>query len=158
MSRINTVNIDKTALERIETIAREQGLEIMFNKGLIAIIDPKHSEEYPHYRKDVRGMSTLDIHGVCRLFNVDDSSGTTQQVVKKLLSSGTRGAKPKVKDKLEALVSYALGLQDENLIDIDGKFADGKVTITILDGVKGVLAKDEVRTGNEPKPDTVVKQ
>lgn len=151
MNRVNTVGIDKTALERIETIAREQGLEVKFNKGLIALVDPNHTEEYPHYRKDVRDLSTLDIHGVCRLFNVDDSSGVTQQVVKKMLSGGTRGAKSKSKDRLEALISHSLGLQDEGLIDIDGKFADGKVTITIHDNVKGVLAKDEVRTTILPK-------
>lgn len=69
----------------------------------------KHS----HYFKDVRHLDYVDIYQVCKLFEVEDSSHCTQHSIKKLLMSGKRGAKDKIKDITEARDTLSRYLQIE---------------------------------------------
>ena len=71
----------------------------------------KHS----HYFKDVRHLDYLDIYQVCKLFEVDDPSHCTQHSIKKLLMSGKRGAKDKMKDIVEARDTLNRYLQIEGI-------------------------------------------
>lgn len=71
----------------------------------------KHS----HYFKDVRHLDYLDIYQVCKLFEVDDPSHCTQHSIKKLLMSGKRGAKDKMKDIIEARDTLNRYLQIEGI-------------------------------------------
>lgn len=58
---------------------------------------------YPKYYKDVSHISVIDVYGVHKLFNVNDSSGAIQHASKKLLLSGVRtGGKSMFKDVKEA--------------------------------------------------------
>ena len=57
---------------------------------------------YPHYFKDVSVLSDIDIYQVCKLFNIQDSSGCLQHAIKKLLVSGNRGYKDNLQDIKEA--------------------------------------------------------
>lgn len=81
----DTLTIDKSDLEKHWT-KKSDGSE------------RKHS----HYFKDVRHLDYVDIYMVCKLFEVNDSSHCTQHAIKKLLMSGKRGVKGKVKDITEA--------------------------------------------------------
>lgn len=65
-------------------------------------IEIKSSRKHSHYFKDVRHLDYVDVYMVCKLFEVDDSSHCTQHAIKKLLMSGKRGVKGKVKDITEA--------------------------------------------------------
>ena len=57
---------------------------------------------YPHYFKDVSTLSDIDIYQVCKLFDIQDSSGCLQHAIKKLLVSGNRGYKDNLQDIKEA--------------------------------------------------------
>lgn len=74
-------------------------------------VERKHS----HYFKDVRHLDYLDIYQVCKLFEVDDPSHCTQHSIKKLLMSGKRGAKDKMKDIIEARDTLNRYLQIEGI-------------------------------------------
>lgn len=71
----------------------------------------KHS----HYFKDVRHLDYIDVYQVCKLFEVDDPSHCTQHSIKKLLMSGKRGAKDKMKDIIEARDTLNRYLQIEGI-------------------------------------------
>ena len=52
---------------------------------------------------------------MCKLFEVDDPSHCTQHSIKKLLMSGKRGAKDKMKDIIEARDTLNRYLQIEGI-------------------------------------------
>ena len=74
-------------------------------------VERKHS----HYFKDVRHLDYVDIYQVCKLFEVNDPSHCTQHSIKKLLMSGKRGAKDKMKDIIEARDTLNRYLQIEGI-------------------------------------------
>ena len=74
-------------------------------------VERKHS----HYFKDVRHLDYVDIYQVCKLFEVEDPSHCTQHSIKKLLMSGKRGAKDKMKDIIEARDTLNRYLQIEGV-------------------------------------------
>lgn len=55
------------------------------------------------YKRPVGNRSHIDIYDVCDIFQVMDSSGATQQAIKKLLCSGQRGYKNAAQDLREAV-------------------------------------------------------
>lgn len=61
--------------------------------------EPKHK----HYHKDVSDRQTIDIYGVCEVFEVDDVSGRLHHAVKKILMAGKRGSKGYRQDIQEAV-------------------------------------------------------
>ena len=79
--------------------------------GGINSSERKHS----HYFKDVRHLDYVDIYQVCKLFEVNDPSHCTQHSIKKLLMSGKRGAKDKMKDIIEARDTLNRYLQIEGI-------------------------------------------
>lgn len=64
---------------------------------------------YSHYFKDVRGIDSIDVYRVIKLFNVTDPC--IQHAVKKLLVAGGRGGKNVERDLLEAADSINRALQ-----------------------------------------------
>ena len=74
-------------------------------------VERKHS----HYFKDVRHLDYIDIYQVCKLFEVEDPSHCTQHSIKKLLMSGKRGVKDKMKDIIEARDTLNRYLQIEGV-------------------------------------------
>lgn len=60
---------------------------------------PKHS----HYHKNVSDYQTIDVYAVCKIFNVQDSSGCLQHAIKKLLVTGQRGHKDRKTDIQNAI-------------------------------------------------------
>ena len=74
-------------------------------------VERKHS----HYFKDVRHLDYVDIYQVCKLFEVEDPSHCTQHSIKKLLMSGKRGGKDKMKDIIEARDTLNRYLQIEGI-------------------------------------------
>ena len=74
-------------------------------------VERKHS----HYFKDVRHLDYVDIYQVCKLFEVEDPSHCTQHSIKKLLMSGKRGVKDKMKDIIEARDTLNRYLQIEGI-------------------------------------------
>lgn len=60
---------------------------------------PKHS----HYHKDVSDYETIDIYAVCKIFDVQDTSGCLQHAIKKLLVTGKRGHKDRQTDIQNAI-------------------------------------------------------
>ena len=98
---------------------KSRGITIGYNKrvyeeskdGSIDGSERKHS----HYFKDVRHLDYIDVYQVCKLFEVDDPSHCTQHSIKKLLMSGKRGAKDKIKDITEARDTLNRYLQIEGI-------------------------------------------
>lgn len=74
----------------------------------------KHS----HYKKDVSGLTMIDVYRVCDLFGVQDTSGATQHAIKKLLLPGQRGGKSMRQDLQEAVDSLNRRIQ---MLDEDAK-------------------------------------
>ena len=64
-----------------------------------AIKKPKHS----HYHKDVSQYDTIDVYAVCKIFDVQDTSGCLQHAIKKLLVTGQRGHKDRKTDIQNAI-------------------------------------------------------
>lgn len=60
---------------------------------------PKHS----HYHKDVSQYDTIDVYAVCKIFDVQDTSGCLQHAIKKLLVTGQRGHKDRKTDIQNAI-------------------------------------------------------
>lgn len=60
---------------------------------------PKHS----HYHKDVSLYDTIDVYAVCKIFDVQDTSGCLQHAIKKLLVTGKRGHKDRKTDIQNAI-------------------------------------------------------
>lgn len=54
----------------------------------------KHS----HYFKDVSDYKEIDVYALCKIFEIDDPSGCTQHAIKKLLVTGKRGHKDRLRD------------------------------------------------------------
>lgn len=73
--------------------------------------EPKHK----HYHKDVSDRQTIDIYGVCEVFEVDDVSGRLHHAVKKILMAGKRGSKGYRQDIQEAVDTL-----NEKLRSLDG--------------------------------------
>ena len=98
---------------------KSRGITIGYNKrvyeeskdGGIDGSERKHS----HYFKDVRHLDYVDVYQVCKLFEVDDPSHCIQHSIKKLLMSGKRGAKDKMKDIIEARDTLNRYLQIEGI-------------------------------------------
>lgn len=68
-------------------------------------------KKHSHYKKDVSGLSMIDVYRVCDLFGVQDPSGATQHAIKKLLLPGQRGGKPMRQDLQEAVDSLNRRIQ-----------------------------------------------
>ena len=60
---------------------------------------PKHS----HYHKSVSQYDTIDVYAVCKIFDVQDTSGCLQHAIKKLLVTGQRGHKDRQTDIQNAI-------------------------------------------------------
>lgn len=60
---------------------------------------PKHS----HYHKNVSQYDTIDVYAVCKIFDVQDTSGCLQHAIKKLLVTGQRGHKDRKTDIQNAI-------------------------------------------------------
>ena len=60
---------------------------------------PKHS----HYHKGVSDYQTIDVYAVCKIFDVQDTSGCLQHAIKKLLVTGQRGHKDRQTDIQNAI-------------------------------------------------------
>lgn len=71
---------------------------------------PKHS----HYHKDVSNYDTIDIYAVCKIFDVQDTSGCLQHAIKKLLVTGKRGHKDRQTDIQNAIDTLNRLLELEN--------------------------------------------
>ena len=79
--------------------------------------NPTKEVKHSHYRKSVEGLDYIDIYRVCRLFGVEDNSHCLHHAIKKLLMSGKRGSKSKIKDITEARDSLNSYLSDEELFE-----------------------------------------
>lgn len=90
---------------------KNQSDSLIENGEQESLMERKHS----HYFKDVRHLDYVDIYQVCKLFEVNDSSHCTQHSIKKLLMSGKRGAKDKMKDIIEARDTLNRYLQIEGI-------------------------------------------
>ena len=91
-------------------------LDKILNAAFVLDTKSEGSErKHSHYFKDVRHLDYLDIYQVCKLFEVDDPSHCTQHSIKKLLMSGKRGAKDKMKDIIEARDTLNRYLQIEGI-------------------------------------------
>lgn len=83
------------------------------------------SKKHSHYHKDVSDRQTIDIYGVCEVFEVDDVSGRLHHAVKKILMAGKRGSKGYRQDIQEAVDTL-----NEKLLALDGN-SGIKTEITI---------------------------
>jgi hypothetical protein len=75
--------------------------------------EPKHK----HYHKDVSDRQTIDIYGVCEVFEVDDVSGRLHHAVKKILMAGKRGSKGYRQDIQEAVDTLSEKLRALDVIE-----------------------------------------
>ena len=95
---------------------KSRGITLGYNKRDYEYSKPEDIErKHSHYFKDVRHLDYLDVYQVCKLFEVDDPSHCTQHSIKKLLMSGKRGAKDKMKDIIEARDTLNRYLQIEGI-------------------------------------------
>lgn len=118
-------------LDLVEEQFGTTDVDIVVGKGMVSILSKDFEIDYPHYRKDVRKVSVLDVYKVCQIFNVQDPSGAIQHIIKKLLVSGVRGAKGQNKDRLESLATLVNFLEMEGIIDVVGHIQQGELTIKI---------------------------
>ena len=81
----------------------------------VAIAKPKHS----HYHKDVSRYDTIDVYAVCKIFDVQDTSGCLQHAIKKLLVTGKRGHKDRKTDIQNAIDTLTRLLELESEADDD---------------------------------------
>ena len=75
---------------------------------------PKHS----HYHKDVSQYDTIDVYAVCKIFDVQDTSGCLQHAIKKLLVTGQRGYKDRQTDIQNAIDTL------NRLLELESEAAD----------------------------------
>lgn len=66
-------------------------------------IDDSSKIKHSHYHKDVSDYDTIDIYAVCKIFDVQDTSGCLQHAIKKLLVTGKRGHKDRKTDIQNAI-------------------------------------------------------
>jgi hypothetical protein len=77
---------------------------------VMAKVKPALADKYPHYYRQLpEKVSHLDVYRVLDTFQVCRS--TVQHAVKKLLCTGTRGAKSEVTDIKEAIASLQRTLE-----------------------------------------------
>jgi hypothetical protein len=63
---------------------------------------PTMSEKYPKYYKQIpKGMTEIDVYGVCKLFPVADDTGCIRHATKKLLVPGTRTGGKSFRDDIK---------------------------------------------------------
>ena len=74
----------------------------------------KHS----HYHKDVSQYDTIDVYAVCKIFDVQDTSGCLQHAIKKLLVTGKRGHKDRKTDIQNAIDTL------NRLLELESEAAD----------------------------------
>ena len=69
-------------------------------KGAAGVVRPKENvlKKHNHYFKDVSDYKEIDVYALCKIFEVDDPSGCTQHAIKKLLVTGKRGHKDRLRD------------------------------------------------------------
>ncbi|MGP5346119.1 hypothetical protein ACTXLJ_05530 [Psychrobacter celer] len=60
-------------------------------------------QKHSHYHKDVSQYDTIDVYAVCKIFDVQDTSGCLQHAIKKLLVTGGRGYKDRQTDIQNAI-------------------------------------------------------
>jgi hypothetical protein len=64
--------------------------------------DSPMSEKYPKYYKKIpKGMTEIDVYGVCKLFPVADDTGCIRHATKKLLVPGTRTGGKSFRDDIK---------------------------------------------------------
>lgn len=62
-----------------------------------------NERKHSHYHKDVSDYDTIDVYAVCKIFDVQDTSGCLQHAIKKLLVTGQRGHKDRKTDIQNAI-------------------------------------------------------
>lgn len=69
-------------------------------KKKTGVVRPKESvlKKHNHYFKDVSDYKEIDVYALCKIFEIDDPSGCTQHAIKKLLVTGKRGHKDRLRD------------------------------------------------------------
>lgn len=67
-------------------------------KGKLKKVKKSNGVKHNHYKKDVSSYDVIDIYDVCEIFEVEDNSGCTHHIIKKLLVMGKRGHKTKERD------------------------------------------------------------
>ena len=60
------------------------------------------ARNHSHYYKNVASLDEIHVYMTCELFGIQDNSGALQHAIKKLLCSGSRGAKGSLQDVREA--------------------------------------------------------
>lgn len=77
-------------------------------------VQPKHS----HYHKNVSQYDTIDIYALCKIFDIQDPSGCTQHAIKKLLVTGQRGHKDRLRDLQDVIDTV------KRLVELEGDCDD----------------------------------
>lgn len=69
-------------------------------KERVGVVHPKENvlKKHHHYFKDVSDYKEIDVYALCKIFEIDDPSGCTQHAIKKLLVTGKRGHKDRLRD------------------------------------------------------------
>lgn len=69
-------------------------------KERVGVVHPKENvlKKHNHYFKDVSDYKEIDVYALCKIFEIDDPSGCTQHAIKKLLVTGKRGHKDRLRD------------------------------------------------------------
>lgn len=62
----------------------------------------KPERRHSHYFIDVSDLEFIDVYHLCKRAKIQDESGATHHALKKLLFSGKRGSKDRIKDLQEA--------------------------------------------------------
>lgn len=70
--------------------------------------------QYPHYYKPTKGQEFVDVYSILSMWNVTDHA--IAHAIKKLLAAGQRGAKDKLKDKREAIVSIQRSIEMDDVL------------------------------------------
>lgn len=135
----------KQIVSILTEVLKEHDVLITVDKGLVSVSQKDFKVEYPHYRKDIRKFSILDIYLLCHLYEVDDKSGVIHHAIKKLLASGKRGSKNANKDKLEVLVTLLRGYELDGLLTTEGSFEEGELTIIINETQMENMKVDKVK-------------
>ena len=75
---------------------------------------PSLASQYPHYYKPTKGQEFVDVYAILSMWNVTDHA--IAHAIKKLLAAGQRGAKDKLKDKKEAIVSIQRSIEMDDVL------------------------------------------
>ena len=71
--------------------------------------------KHNHYFIPVADLEYIDVYHLCRRADVQDTSGATHHALKKLLFSGKRGSKDRIKDLTEAVDTLQRLIEIERL-------------------------------------------